>query len=88
MIEKAIEYLKENGIESFERMGVLIIPTDSPEDLDVKASKIKKLLLACGYEKSWSIDPYYFEKRQTITSAMYDDNRENNMVSNDGNSAV
>ncbi len=63
-MENAIQYLKENGIEAFELMGILVIPTDSPETLDIFVSKVKKLLQACGYEKSWRVDPYYYEREQ------------------------
>ena len=72
MTEKAILYLKEHGIESFELMGVLIIPVSSPKELDVQASKIKKLLNACGYDKSWSLDPYYYERHKSLEGEMFD----------------
>lgn len=61
-ISQAIEYLKKNGIESFELMGVLSIPVDSPEKLDYVVSRISKLLKECGYDKSWRVDPYYYER--------------------------
>lgn len=73
MIDKAIEYLKEHGIESFERMGILVIPVRSVENLDQTAKDMKRMLDSIGFDKSWSLDPYYYERRQTLTSAMYDD---------------
>lgn len=72
MIEKAIGFLKEKGIESFERMGILIIPVESPENLDQVAKDIKRLLNECGYDKSWSVDPYYYERHKSIIGEMYD----------------
>ena len=72
MIEKAIQYLKEHNIKSFELMGILVIPVDSPEHLDQTAKDIKRLLKECGYEKSWSLDPYYYERHKGIDGDMYD----------------
>lgn len=61
MIEKAIIFLKEKGIEAFELSGVLVIPVSSPENLYSLAKQIKRYLVECGYEKSWMLDPYYYE---------------------------
>lgn len=72
MIEKAIAFLKEHNIESFERMGILIIPVESPEHLDQIAKDIKRLLDECDYDKSWSLDPYYYERHQSLIGEMYD----------------
>lgn len=77
MIEKAIAFLKEQGIESFERMGILIIPVDSPEHLDQIAKDIKRLLEKIGYDKSWSVDPYYYERHKSIIGEMYDSKGDN-----------
>lgn len=63
-MENAIQYLKENGVEAFEQKGILVIPTDSPEVLDAFVRKVRKLLQDCGYEKSWSISTYYYEREQ------------------------
>ena len=73
MMERAIAYLKEHGIDSFELMGILTIPVESPEELDTTVSKLSKLLKECGYEKSWRVDPYYYERQKSITNAMYVD---------------
>lgn len=78
MIEKAIEFLKSKGIESFERMGILVIPVESAEQLDQVAKDIKRLLNECGYNKSWSIDPYYYEKKKTLEGEMYGQTTTNN----------
>lgn len=72
MIEKAISYLSEHGIESFERMGILVIPVQSSEHLDQIAKDIKRLLESIGYNKSWSLDPYYYERRDSVVGKMYD----------------
>ncbi len=61
MIEKAIIFLKEKGIEAFELSGVLVIPVSSPNELDTIAKNIKRYLNECGYDKSWMLDPYYYE---------------------------
>ena len=73
MMERAIAYLKEQGIESFELMGILTVPVESPEELDSTVSKLSKLLKECGYNKSWRVDPYYYERRKDITAVMYED---------------
>ena len=64
MMEKAVKYLKENGIEAFEGSGILIIPCTSPEEIYDFVSKVKNLLKDIGYEKSWQIDPYYYERNR------------------------
>jgi hypothetical protein len=73
MIDKAILYLKENGIESFERMGILVIPVSSEDAkrLDYIAKDIKRLLEKIGYDKSWSLDPYYYERHKSLEGEMY-----------------
>ena len=70
-IGKAIEYLKENGIESFEGAGILVIPVSNPEEIYDMASKVRRLFKEIGYEKSWQIDPYYIQKHNSIISEMY-----------------
>ena len=64
MIDKAILYLKEKGIESFEQAGILVIPASSPEEIYELASTIRRYFKECGYEKSWRIDPYYYLKKR------------------------
>lgn len=75
-ILKAIDALKEVGIEAFEGHGILVIPASSPEDIYPMAEKARRVFKEMGYEKSWRIDPYYFDKLSSLTSAMYDDSQE------------
>lgn len=71
-IDEAVAFLKERGIESFGLMGILTIPIKSAEHLDQVASDISKLLKECGYEKSWRIDPYFYERHESLAGAMFD----------------
>ena len=73
MIEKANEHLKQNGIESFERMGILVIPVRSEDvkNLDSIAKNMKRLLDNIGYNKSWSLDPYYYERHKSLEGEMF-----------------
>ena len=64
MMEKAIKYLKENGIEAFEGSGILVIPCSNPEEIYDMVGKVKNLLKDVGYEKSWQIDPYYYQRKR------------------------
>lgn len=86
MIERAIKYLKERGIESFELMGILTIPIDSPDKLDSFVSTVSKLLKECGYNKSWRVDPYYYERHSSVEADIFDAKNADNIM--DGNSAV
>lgn len=71
MMERAILYLKEHGIEAFEMMGILVIPVKSAEHLDDIAKQIERLLRDVGYSKSWRLDPYYYERHQSVEGEMY-----------------
>lgn len=71
MMERAILYLKEHGIEAFEMMGILVIPVKSAEHLDDIAKQIRRLLDDVGYSKSWRLDPYYYERHQSVEGEMY-----------------
>lgn len=73
MIEKAIEHLKNNGVTAFELSGVLVIPVSSPEDIEPTVRMVKRLLKDIGYNKSWAVDPYYYEKRGKIEHTMFGD---------------
>lgn len=73
MMEKAIAHLKAHGIESFELMNILTIPVDSPEEIEPMVSKLTKLLKECGYNKSWRVDPYYYEKHSSLTADMFEE---------------
>lgn len=71
-ISIAIEHLKENGIDSIEAGGVLIVPFDfsseNDEDFYNMVSKVKSLLKEISYEKSWMVDPHYYARHATIDS--------------------
>ena len=65
-ISIAIEHLKENGIDSVEAGGVLIVPFDfsseNDEDFYNMVSNVKSLLKEIDYEKSWMVDPHYYAR--------------------------
>ena len=63
-ISAAIARLKEDGIESFEGSGILIIPCDNPEVIYDLATKARRIFKEIGYEKSWQVDPYYRDKHR------------------------
>lgn len=63
-ISAAIARLKEDGIESFEGSGVLIIPCTEPEQIYDMAIKVRRILKEIDYQKSWLIDPYYYQKHR------------------------
>ena len=91
MIEKAINYLHDMyRIESFERMGILVIPVPKEDvhRLDQIAKDIKRYLDEIGYDKSWSLDPYYLENRNSLTSEMYGQVAKKTDALMNGNSAV
>lgn len=71
MIDKAIEHLKNNGVTAFELSGVLVIPVSSPDDIEPTVRQIKRLLKEISYDKSWAVDPYYYEKRGKIEHTMF-----------------
>lgn len=71
-IQAAIDHLKTKGIESFELMNILVIPVDSCEQLDQTAKDIKRYLQECDYQKSWRLDPYYYERHNSVTAEMFD----------------
>ena len=62
-IGKAIKHLKENGVEAFEDNGILVIPCSSPEEIYDLAGKARRLFKEIDYQKSWQINPYYYEKK-------------------------
>lgn len=70
-ISTAIEALKGIGIESFELSRILVIPVDKPEDIYPTVEKARRVFKQIGYEKSWQVDPYYYEKRQNLNGQMY-----------------
>lgn len=71
-IIEGVRILKENGVESFEGSGILVIPCSSPEEIYDLANKVRRIFKECGYNKSWQIDPYYYDRRETLAAQMYD----------------
>ena len=74
-IDKAIEALKTlYKISAFEDSGILVIPCSSPEEIFDMATKIRSLFKEIGFNKSWRIDPYYYEdlKRMRGDNDYYD----------------
>lgn len=67
-INKAIEHLKENDIDAVEVGGILVIPYDyihdDPDKFCDVITQIKGLLRDVDYDKSWQIDPYYYERKR------------------------
>ncbi len=61
-ISVAIARLKEDGIESFEGPGILIIPCTEPEQIYDLVNKVRRIFKEIDYQKSWQIDPYYYQK--------------------------
>lgn len=70
-IAVAIKALEDNGIEGFESSGILVIPCDSPDDIYDMAGKARRIFKEIGFEKSWQIDPYYLERRKTLSGKMF-----------------
>ena len=62
-MNKAINYLKEKGIDAFDGgSGILVIPCTTPEEIYDLANKVRKYFKEIGYEKSWQINPYYYDE--------------------------
>jgi hypothetical protein len=70
-INGALLYLKNEGIEAFDLDNILVVPCESAEEIYNTAEKVRRLLKECGYEKSWRIDPYFFERRNSLSEAMF-----------------
>ena len=78
MIERVIEYLKTLGIESFERMGILVVPVSSPDEIYDTAERLRRIFKEIGYDKSWRIDPYYLSDQESLRREMYGGSNEQN----------
>ena len=65
-ISLAIKYLESKGISAHETAGILEIPVESPEDVMDMVSVAKHHLQDIGYDKSWQINPYYYERREDL----------------------
>ncbi len=63
-ISVAIARLKEDGIESFEGSGILIIPCTEPEQIYDMVNKVRRIFKEIDYQKSWQVDPYYYQKHR------------------------
>ena len=63
-ISAAIARLKKDGIESFEGSGILIIPCTEPEQIYDIANEVRRIFKEIDYQKSWQIDPYYYQKHR------------------------
>ena len=50
--ELAVEALKEEGIKAFERMGIVSIPVESPEEIEPMVRTAKNIFKRIGYEGS------------------------------------
>lgn len=68
----AIKYLESKGINAHETAGILEIPVDSPSDVLNMVSIAKHHLQDIGYDKSWQINPYYYERARSLSGEMYD----------------
>lgn len=73
-IDLAIKHLKSKGIEAFDGSGILVIPCDGPDQIVDMVSIIKHHLEDIGYDKSWQINPYYYERKSSLNAEMYDGN--------------
>ena len=60
----AMTRLNEDGIESFEKSGILIIPCTNPDDIFDLATRARRIFKEIRYEKSWQVDPYYYQKKR------------------------
>lgn len=71
-ISMAIDYLETKGIKSHETAGILEIPVDSPSDVLDMASIVKHHLQDIGYDKSWQINPYYYENKEKMFNDLHE----------------
>lgn len=69
--DMAIQYLESKGIKAFEIMNILTIPVSSPEEIEPIVSRVKSYLKECGYDKSWRIDPYYYDHHNELHEDMF-----------------
>ena len=69
-IQVAIDYLRDKGIEAFEGSGILIIPCTDPDEIFDLACKARRYFKDIDFNKSWQVDPYYWEKKRPIHDAV------------------
>ena len=60
----AVDELKKHNVEAFEGRGMLVIPCNSPAEVLDVVTKAKSILKGIDYQKTWIVDPYYFEKNR------------------------
>ena len=60
-IRLAVDYLKKQGIEAVEGSRILVVPYSSPSEVLDLVGVVKRYLNDIGYDKSWLIDPYYYD---------------------------
>lgn len=53
--QRAIDFLLTRGIEAHEEKLMINVPVSTPNQIGPMATKLKKLLDECGYEKSWRV---------------------------------
>lgn len=82
-ISDAVKKLKEHGIEAFEGKGILVIPCSTPEEIFDLANDVRRIFKEVGYNKSWQINPYYYDKKQSLTDIMYNQEGDLNSESNE-----
>lgn len=68
-MNEAIKRLKSEGLEAIEVGGILVIPFDyvhecTDDEFYKLISKVKSIFKEIGFEKSWQIDPYYYERKR------------------------
>lgn len=77
-IEEAVKHLKEKDIEAIDGGNILVIPFNyvekcfSSEDIANFVNTIKHHLQDVGYDKSWQINPYYYERKESLAGEMFD----------------
>jgi hypothetical protein len=68
-MDKAVAELKKEGLDAIEVGGILVIPFDyvhecTEDEFYKLISKIKYIFKEIGFDKSWQIDPYYYERKR------------------------
>lgn len=77
-VDDAVLHLKERDIDAVDGGNILVIPFNyienglTAEEIVKFVGKMKSILKEIGYEKSWQIDPYYYDRKKTLLSEMYD----------------
>ena len=62
-VTEAVRYLRKQGIEAVERAGILVVPASSPLEVLDLVGVVKRYLKEINYDKSWLIDPYFYDVR-------------------------